>query len=62
MESFDTWKLVSLSPLPLAALLTLCLALVFGVVFACFGVRHEATRRRRFLLWTLRGLAGICAA
>ena len=61
MESIDTWKLVSLSPLPLAALIALVLALVLGVVLACWGVRREATTRRRWLLWTLRVLAGICA-
>lgn len=61
MESFDTWKLVSLSALPLAALAALVLALVLGVIFACWGVRHEVTRRRRWLLWALRVLAGTCA-
>ncbi len=61
MESFDTWKLVSLSPLPLAALGALVIALVLGVVLACWGVRREAARPRRWLLWTLRVLAGICA-
>jgi hypothetical protein len=61
MESFDTWKLVSLSPLPTAALVTLCAALVVGVVLACWGVRHEASRRRRLLMWGLRLAAGVCA-
>lgn len=61
MEAFDQWKLVSLSPLPLAALIALVIALILGVVFACWGVRTEATRRRRWILWTLRVLAGISA-
>jgi uncharacterized membrane protein len=61
MEAFDQWKLVSLSPLPLAALIGLVIALILGVVFACWGVRKEVTRRRRWILWTLRVFAGICA-
>lgn len=61
MESFDTWKLVSLSPLPMVALFGLVLALALGVGLACWGVRREATRKRRWLLWTLRVLAGVCA-
>ena len=59
--SIDTWKLVSLSPLPLAALLALVLALVAGVVLACWGVRKESAPRRRWVLWTLRVFAGLCA-
>lgn len=61
MESFDTWKLVSLSPLPPVALALLVTALVAGVALACWGVRREAQARRRWLLWTLRLLAGVCA-
>jgi len=61
MESFDTWKLVSLSPLPAAALALLVTALVFGVALACWGVRHEAQPRRKWLLWTLRLVGGVCA-
>ncbi|MFZ5445446.1 MAG: glutamine amidotransferase [Myxococcota bacterium] len=61
MESFDTVKLVSLSPHPLAVLVALVLALVLGVALACWGVRGEASPRRRWLLWTLRVLAGVCA-
>lgn len=61
MESFDTWKLVSLSPLPTAVLAVLVAALVLGVALACWGVRKEAQARRRWLLWTLRLLAGACA-
>ena len=59
--SIDTWKLVSLSPLPLAALIALVLALVAGVVLACWGVRKESAPRRRWVLWTLRVFAGLCA-
>lgn len=61
MESFDTWKLVSLSPHPLLVLVALSLAVVAGVVLACWGVRREASRTRRWVLWTLRVLAGVCA-
>jgi uncharacterized membrane protein len=61
MESFNTWKLVSLSPLPLAALLALGLALVAGVALACWGVRQEPSTRRRWLLWSLRIVAGVAA-
>ncbi|MCC6337717.1 MAG: theronine dehydrogenase [Myxococcales bacterium] len=61
MESFDTWKLVSLSPLPAVALVLLVAALALGVGLACWGVRNEASRRRRWVLWTLRVAAGLCA-
>lgn len=61
MESFDTWKIVSLSPLPAAALALLVVALVAGVALACWGVRQEPQAGRRWLLWTLRLLAGLCA-
>jgi hypothetical protein len=61
MESFDTWKLVSLSPLPAVGLALLLAALVLGVALACWGVRHEASARRRRLLWALRVAAGLCA-
>ncbi len=61
MESHDTLQLVSLSPVPSWALVALSLAAVFGVGFACWGVRHEASRRRKWLMWSLRVLAGVCA-
>lgn len=61
MESFDTWKLVSLSPHPLPVLVGLVLLLVVGVVLACWGVRREPARGRRWVLWSLRVLAGLCA-
>ncbi len=61
MESIDTWKLVSLSPHPLLVVVALSVALVFGVGLACWGVRRESSPRRRWLLWTLRVLAGLCA-
>lgn len=57
----QTWKLVSLSPLPAWALIVLCAALVAGVVLACVGLFREPDRRRRALLWGLRILAGFCA-
>ncbi len=62
MESFETWKVVSLSPLPPAALAALLVALVAGVGLACWGVRHEVSARRRWLMWSLRVVAGVCAA
>ncbi len=61
MEPHDSWQLVSLSSLPLAALVTLVVLVLLGVVMACCGVRREASWRRRALMWTLRGLAGVCA-
>jgi hypothetical protein len=61
MESIDTWKLVSLSPLPMAALGALLVALALGVGLACWGVRREARARARWLLWGLRLVAGLCA-
>lgn len=57
----NTWKLVSLSPLPSWALLLLFLAIGAGVVLACLGLRREPDARRRALLWGLRVLAGCCA-
>ncbi len=57
----QTWKLVSLSPLPAWVLVILCAALVAGVVLACLGLYREPDRRRRALLWGLRILAGFCA-
>lgn len=61
MESFDTWKIVSLSSHPAMVLVGLSLALLVGVVLACWGVRNEAARRRRVILYTLRILAGVTA-
>lgn len=61
MESHDQLELVTLSSLPVAALVVLSLALLVGVGLACWGVRHEASRRRRWLMWSLRALAGVCA-
>jgi hypothetical protein len=61
MESIDTWKLVSLSPLPWAALAILSLALVLGVGLACWGVRAESSGLRKGLMWALRLLAGVSA-
>ena len=60
-QAIDTWKLVSLSPLPVWALLLLEVALVLGVVLAAWGVRKEPSRLRRWLLWALRLAAGVVA-
>jgi hypothetical protein len=61
MESHETWKLLSLSPLPVWALGLLALALLAGVVLAAWSVRREAQVQRRALMWALRALAGVCA-
>lgn len=61
MDAIDTWKLVSLSPLPSWVLGLLALGVVLGVVFACLGVRREPVRARRYLMWALRLGAGVCA-
>lgn len=61
MESHDQLELVTLSSLPAGVLVALSLALVVGVGLACWGVRHEASRRRRWVMWSLRALAGVCA-
>lgn len=61
MESFDTWKIVSLSSHPVLVLVALVIALLVGVVLACWGVRREPSKQRRVLLWSLRIVAGICA-
>lgn len=61
MESFDTWNLVSLSPLPLAAVVAVCAAVSAGVFLACWGVRQERSAKRRWMLWALRLCAGAAA-
>jgi uncharacterized membrane protein len=60
-HAFDTWKLVSLSPLPLWSLVALGIATLSGVVLAVLSVKKEPSARRRWTLWVLRALAGICA-
>lgn len=59
--SFNAWKLVSLSPLPVWALVALGVAVVLGVGLAAWGVRREPSRVRRVLLWALRLGAGVAA-
>jgi uncharacterized membrane protein len=61
METFNTWKLVSLSPHSVATLGALAASLLVGVVLACWGVRREAAPWRRVALWSLRILSGLCA-
>jgi uncharacterized membrane protein len=60
-RAFDTWKLVSLSPLPVWALAGLAVATVAGVVLAILSVRKEPSNRRKWTLWLLRIVAGVCA-
>lgn len=60
-ESYNAWKLVSLSPLPWWALSALLLAAAAGVVLATLGLRGEPSRGRRLLLSALRLGAGACA-
>lgn len=57
----DTWKLVSLSALPLWALWGVGVSVVVGAALACFGVRLEPLARRKWALWVLRALAAVCA-
>ncbi|RKG65404.1 theronine dehydrogenase [Corallococcus sp. CA054B] len=59
--SFNAWKLVSLSPLPLWALVLLGVGLVLGIALAAWGVRREPSRGRKLLLWGLRIGAGVAA-
>lgn len=61
MEAIDTWKLVSLSPLAVWALVLLGCLLALGVALACWGVRREPLARRRWAMWALRAVAGILA-
>ncbi|MFO0594308.1 MAG: glutamine amidotransferase [Myxococcaceae bacterium] len=60
-DAIDTWKLVTLSSHATPVLVALSIALVLGVVLACWGVRAETNARRRWILWILRVLAGIAA-
>ncbi|NBD11445.1 glutamine amidotransferase [Corallococcus silvisoli] len=59
--SFNAWKLVSLSPLPVWALVLLGVGLALGIVLAAWGVRREPSRGRKLLLWALRLGAGVAA-
>ncbi|NRD61253.1 theronine dehydrogenase [Corallococcus exiguus] len=59
--SFNAWKLVSLSPLPVWALVLLGVGLVVGIALAAWGVRREPSRGRKLLLWGLRLGAGVAA-
>ncbi|HYO58774.1 glutamine amidotransferase [Archangium sp.] len=58
---FNAWKLVSLSPLPVWALVLMGVGVALGVGLAAFGVRREPARLRRWSLWTLRAGAGLAA-
>lgn len=60
-QAFNAWKLVSLSPLPLWALVLLGVGLVLGIGLAAWGVRREPSRGRKALLWVLRVGAGLAA-
>ncbi len=61
MDGTTAVKVVSLSPLPAWALAVLLLAVALGVGLASWGVRRERSAGRRWLLWTLRLLAGVLA-
>jgi len=56
-----TWRLVSLSPLPVWALAFLTVLVLAGVVLAVLGLRREPSAFRRRLLLVLRLLAGAMA-
>jgi uncharacterized membrane protein len=58
---FNAWKLVSLSPLPLWALVALGVLVLAGVLLAAVGLSREPALRRRVTLWALRLGAGISA-
>lgn len=60
--SYNDWRLVSLSPLPVWALVLLLVAAVAGVVMAQRGLRKEPRRSRRWLLLGLRTVAMLAAA
>ncbi len=60
-QPFNAWKLVSLSPLPLWALVLLGVGLTLGIALAAWGVRKEPSRARKVLLWVLRVGAGVAA-
>jgi uncharacterized membrane protein len=56
-----TWRLVSLSPLPLWALVGLGILVLLGVVLALMGLSREPSSFRRRVLLVLRLLAGAMA-
>ncbi|HLM45111.1 MAG TPA: theronine dehydrogenase, partial [Myxococcaceae bacterium] len=60
-QPFNAWKLVSLSPLPVWALVLLGVGLVLGIALAAWGVRKEPSRARKIVLWVLRVGAGVAA-
>ena len=62
-QPFNAWKLVSLSPLPVWALILLGVGLVLGIALAAWGVRREPSRTRKIVLWVLRvaAVAGLGA-
>jgi uncharacterized membrane protein len=60
-QPFNDWKLVSLSPLPMWAMVLLGVGLVLGIALAAWGVRREPSRLRKGLLWVLRVGAGVAA-
>ncbi len=60
-SAVDTWKLVSLSGLPVWALWTLGVAVLVAAVLACLGVAKESIAARKWSLWILRILAAVAA-
>lgn len=60
-KALDTWKLVSLSPLPAWVLAAMCAGILLSIGLACWGVRREPELNKRLALWVLRALAGLCA-
>lgn len=60
-SAYNAWKLVSLSPLPVWALVLLAVGIALGIGLAIYGVRTEPSRSRRAILWVLRIAAGLAA-
>lgn len=59
--TYNDWKLVTLSPLPVWVLVLFALGVLAGVALAAWGVRKEPSKSRRAVLLALRLGAGLAA-